>query len=65
LQEEAVTLQEMMSRDHRRPEVTRKLSQLTGIHLKVDVEGRKLAYFVNFTSYKAVACRRRLSRDRK
>jgi len=35
---------------------------LTGSHLEVAVQGRKLAYTVHFTSYKAVA-RRRQSRD--
>ena len=33
--------------------------------LEVAVEGRKLAYTVHFTSYKAVARRRRQSCDRK
>jgi len=37
---------------------------LTGSHLEMAVEGRKLEYTVRFTSYKAVA-RRRQSRDRK
>jgi len=34
-------------------------------HLEVIVEGQKVAYTVHFPSYKAVACRRRQSRDRK
>jgi len=38
---------------------------LIGSLLEVDVEGRKLAYTVHFTSYKAVARSRRQSRDRK
>jgi len=53
-----------MSRDLRWPEVTRKWRYLTGSHLEVAV-GRKLAYTVCLTSYKAVARRRRQSRDRK
>jgi len=64
-QEEEVTWQEMTSRDLRWPEVTRKWRHLTGSQLEVAVEGRKLAYNVHFTSYKAVARRRRQSRDRK
>jgi len=64
-QEKAVTWQEMTSRDLRWPEVTRKWCHLTGCHLEVAVEGRKLAYSVHLTSYKAVARRRRQSRDRK
>jgi len=63
-QEEAVTWQEMTSRDLRWPVVPWKLCHLIGSHLEVAVEGRKLAYTVHFTSYKAVA-RRRQSRDRK
>jgi len=55
----------MASCDLRWPEVTRKWRHLNGSHLKVAVEGRKLAYTVHFTSYKPVACRRRQSRDRK
>jgi len=58
-------VQEMTWRDHRRPEMTRKLCQLAIIHLKVAVEGRKLTYSLDFTCYKAVARRRRQSRDRK
>jgi len=38
---------------------------LTGSHLEVAVEGRKLAYPIHFTSDKPVACRRRQSRDGK
>jgi len=38
---------------------------LTGSHLEVTVEGRKLAYTVHFTSYKPLASMRRQSRDRK
>jgi len=64
-QEEAVTWQELTSRDFRWPEVTRNWRHLTGSHLKVAVQGRKLAYTAHFTSYKAVARRRRQSRDRK
>jgi len=64
-QEEAVTWQEMTSCDLRWPEVTRKRRHLIGSHLEVAVEGRKLAYTVHFTSYKAVACLRRHSRGRK
>jgi len=64
-QEEALTWQEMTSRDFRWLEVTRKWRHLTGSQLEVPVEGRKLAYIVHFTSYKAVARRRRQSRDRK
>jgi len=64
-QEEAVSWQEMTSRDLRWPEVTRKWCHLNGSHLEVAVEGRKPAYTVHFTSYKAVARRRRQSRDRK
>jgi len=62
-QEEAVTWQEMTSRDLRRPEVTRKWHHLTESHLEAAVEGIKLAYAVHFNSYKAVARRRRQSRD--
>jgi len=36
-----------------------------GSHLEVAVKGRKLSYTVHFTTYKAVARRRRQSRDRK
>jgi len=64
-QEEGVTWQGMTSRDLRWPEFTRKCRHLTGSHLKVAVEGQKLAYTVHFTSYKAVGRRRRQSCDRK
>jgi len=47
------------------PEVTRKWRHLTGSHLQVAVEFRKLAYMVHFTSYKAVARSRRESCNRK
>jgi len=53
----------MMSRDLMWPEVTRELRHLTGSHLEVAVEGRKLAYSVDFTSYNTVARSRRKSRD--
>jgi len=43
-QEDAVTLQEMTSRDLRWPEVARKRRHLTGSHVEVAVEVRKLAY---------------------
>jgi len=56
---------EMTSRDLRRPEVTQRLSHLTGSRLEVAVGGRKLRYSVHFTSYKAVAHRRRQARDSK
>jgi len=55
----------MTSRDPRWREVTQKWCHLTGSHLEEAVEGRKLAYTVHFTSYKAVARRRKQSRDRK
>jgi len=45
--------------------MTQKWCHLTGSHLEVTVEGRKLAYTVHFTSYKAVARRRRQSHNRK
>jgi len=64
-QGEAVTWQEMISRDLGRPEVTRKLRHLTRSHLEVALEGKEVAYTVHFTSYKAVARRRWQSRDRK
>jgi len=64
-QEEVVTWQEMTSRDVRWPEVTLKWRRLTESHLEVAGENRKLAYIVRLTSYKAVAHRRRYSRDRK
>jgi len=62
--QKAVTWQEMTSRDLWWPEVTRKWRHLIGSPLEVDV-GRKLDYTVHFTSYKAVARRRRQSCDRK
>jgi len=64
-QEEAVTWQEMTSRDLRWPEVTLKWRHLTGSNLEVAVEDQKLPYIAHFTSYKAVACRSRQSRGRK
>jgi len=64
-QKEAVTWQEKTSRDQRWTEVTRKWCHLTGIHLEVAVGAWKLTYSVNFTSCKAVAHRRRQSRDSK
>jgi len=64
-QKQAVTWQKMTSHYHRWPEVTLKLRHFTGSHLEVPVEGQKLAYNVHFTSYKAIARRRRQSRDRK
>jgi len=64
-QEEANTLQKMTSGVLRWPEVTQKWRHLTGSHLEVAVERRKLAYTVSFTSYKAVARRERQSRERK
>jgi len=53
-QEEAVTWQEMTSRDLRSPEVTLEWRHLNGSHLEVPVEGRKAEYSIHFTSYKAV-----------
>jgi len=38
-----------------------ELKSFDGKYLKVAVENHKLAYTVHFTSYKAVALRRRLS----
>ena len=64
-QYEAVTRQETTSSYLRLPKVTRKWRHLTGSHQEVAAEGRKLAYTVHFTSYKAVARTRRQSRDRK
>jgi len=64
-QEEAVTWPDITSRDLRWQEVIRKWRHLTGSHMEVAVEGRKLVYTVRLTSYKAVARRRRQSRDRK
>jgi len=65
LQEEAVTCQEMTSRDLRRREVTWKRRHLTGSHLEVALKSWKLAYTVCLTTCKAVAHRRRQSRDSK
>jgi len=62
-QKDSITWQEMTSRDLSWPEVTRKGCHFTGCHLEVAVEGRKLAYSVRFTPYKAVARRSRQSRD--
>jgi len=55
----------MTSCDLRWPEVTLKWRHLNRSHLEVAVKGQKLAYTVHFTSYKAVARRRRQSRHRK
>jgi len=46
----------MMLRDLRCPDVTPS-------HLEVAVEGRKLAYTVRFAVFKAVASKKRQSRD--
>jgi len=54
-QYEAVTWQKMASREFRIPEVTGKWHHLTGSHLKESLGGQKPAYYVHFTSYKAVA----------
>jgi len=54
----------MTSRDLRWPEVTLKWRHLTGIHLEVAVEKRKLTYSVNLTSYITVACSIRQSRHK-
>jgi len=54
--------------DITRLQVTRSDPEVTSFdrrHSKVAVEGRKLAYSVHFIFYKAVARRRRQSRDRK
>jgi len=64
-QGQAVTWQEIASRDFGWPEVTRKWRHLTGNHLEAAVEGQKLAYTVRFTTYKSVARKGRQSRDRK
>jgi len=63
--EEAVTWHEMMTCEFRWPEVIRKWRHLSGSHLEVAVECQKLPYTAHFTSYKAVARRRRHSRDSK
>jgi len=52
---EAVTWQNMTSRNLGWPKVTRKWRHLTGSHLGVAVEGLKLASTVHFNEYKAVA----------
>jgi len=57
-QAEAVTWHKLTSGDLRWPEVTQKWRDLTGSHMEISVEGRKLEYTLRFTSYKAVACRR-------
>ena len=44
--------------------MTRKGRHFAGSHLEAAVEGRKPAYTVHFTFYKAVRHRRRQSRDR-
>jgi len=54
---------EMTSRDLRRPELTRNWRHFTGGHLERAVESQKLASLMRLTSYKAVARRRRYSRD--
>jgi len=64
-QEEAVTLQEMTSRDLGWPKATRKWRHLTASHLEVAVEAWKLAYTVDFNSCKAVSRRRRQTLNRK
>jgi len=56
-QAKAVAWQKSTSCDLRWPEVTRKWRRLIGSHQEVPVEGRKLAYTVHFTFYKAAACR--------
>jgi len=63
--QEAVMWHEMTSRDLMWPEVTWKWCHLTGSHLEVAVEGRKLTYTVHFISYKDAARSRRQSLDRK
>jgi len=65
LQNKAVTWLDMTSRDLRWLDMNRKWRHLTRCHLEVAVEGQKSSYTVHFTSYKAVAHRRRQSRDRK
>jgi len=57
-QEKALTWRKMTSRDFGWLEVTRKWRHLTGSHLEVAVDGRKLAYTLHLTSYKPVARRR-------
>jgi len=57
-QEEAVTWQEITSRDFKWPEVPPKWHHLIGSHLEVAVEARTLANTVHFNSYKAVKGRK-------
>jgi len=64
-QEEAFMWQEMTSRDLRWPEATRKWRHLTRSYLEVAVEYQKLAYAIHYSSYKAVARRKRQLRDKK
>jgi len=64
-QEEAVTWQELTSRVPTWSKVTRMWRHLTGSHLEVAVKARKLESLALFTTYKAIACRRRQSCDRK
>jgi len=64
-QEEAVTWQDMTSRDLRWQEVIRKWCNLSGSHLEVAVEGQKLTYTVCLTTEKAATRRKNQSRDRK
>jgi len=66
---EAVTWQQMISRDLTWLEVTRKWRHLTGSHLEVAVEGRKLEYtvfhFLQSCSFngEAVTWQEMMSRD--
>jgi len=55
----------MMSRDLKWPELTRKWRYLTAKSPWLAGESEKLAYTVHFTSYRAVARRRRHSLHRK
>jgi len=66
----AAARRRMQSRDGEWRHVTsgdRKWHEVTAFYrnLEVAVEGWKLGYTVRFTSYKAVACRRRQSHDMK
>jgi len=63
--EEAVMWQEITSTDLRWPVMTHKWRNLAGSHLELAVEARKLVSLVRLTSYKAVACWRMQSRDRR
>jgi len=63
-QEEAVMWQKMTSCYLRWLEMTLKWRHLAVRHVEVAV-GQKLPYTVHFTSYKAIARRRRQSRERK